>query len=151
LCIRIEKKKEEKGPGSSVTSRKEKPMIYKHISFHRLRQTHGVQLFILPALLNMIKPIGQGAVRRDMTSLQILFLHGELQESYKIYLYRAWKEKGIAIPIDSDLSYYQADRVCPKADRVLYKITLYQTLGRSRCSCYSTNMMAKNQASAYDS
>ena len=88
-----------KGPGSSVTSRKEKPMMYKHILFHRLKQTHGVQLFILPALLNMIKPIGQGAVWRDMTSLQILFLRGELQEFYKIYLYHAVKEKEIAIPL----------------------------------------------------
>ena len=81
-----------------------------------------------------------------MTSLQILFLHEELQEFYKIYLYHALKEKEIVIPIDSDLSYYQADRVCPKVDQVLYMITLYQTPG-----CYSTNMMAKNQSSAYDS
>ena len=86
-----------------------------------------------------------------MTSLQILFLHGELQEFYMIYLCRALKEKEIVIPIDSDLSYYQAEPVCPRANRVLYKITLYQTPVRSRCSCYSTNMMAKNQASTYDS
>jgi hypothetical protein len=48
-------------------------------------------------------------------------------------------------------SFLLPSRVCPKADQVLYKITLYQTPGRSRCSCYSTNMMAKNQVSAYDS
>ena len=84
-----------------------------------------------------------------MTSPRKLFLQEELQEFYKIYLYRAGdchphRFESFLLILPSWL-WLLKSRLGSLQDHTL------SNPGRCRCSCYSTNMMAKNQASAYDS